>query len=166
MNQTKTHPWELFADRVAVLTAKHGEKEGAMPASWIVVNSYKPPLISVNVSPLRHTYGLMKGSKKFALNLLADDQADLSRYAASCSGRDTDKFKKIKKFYGETGVPLIEGCLTCIECKVVDIVKEGDHDTFTGEIVNSYTDESKKPLLLFKKGYFSIGKPLGGWLVT
>lgn len=159
----KEHPWGEFADHVTLLTAKHGEKENVMPASWAVVISYKPPLVSVNISPLRHTYDLVKKSSKFALNLLAEDQVELSRFAGSCSGRNTDKFKKLKKFYGETGVPLIEGCQACVECKVVDVVKQGDHDVFTGEVVNSYVDESKKPLLLFRQTYYKIGASLGGW---
>jgi len=166
MKKSKSPVMGDFCDHVTVVTAKLGEKENVMPATWAVSVSFSPQLVAVNIAPERYTHGMIKKSGKFGLCLLADDQADVSRKLSSCSGRDANKFskfKELKKFYGETGIPLIDGCVACIECKVVDAVTEGDHTVFTGEVVNIYADEKKKPLLLFRGGYFSVGESKGSY---
>jgi flavin reductase (DIM6/NTAB) family NADH-FMN oxidoreductase RutF len=63
----------------------------------------------------------------------------------TCSGADTDKFKK----FGLTpvkaerlGAPLIRECLANIECKVVDIVEK--HNIVVLEGVAAYFDSSRK----------------------
>jgi len=163
MKKTKEHPWSLFADHVTLVTAKLGDRENAMPATWAVSVSFSPPLVAVSVAPERFTHDMIKESGRFGLCLLAEDQADLSRYAGSVSGRKADKLKKLKTFKGELDVPLPEGCVACLECEVVDEVKEGDHTIFIGRAVNTYSDESKKPLLFHKGSYYALGKSLGGY---
>jgi flavin reductase (DIM6/NTAB) family NADH-FMN oxidoreductase RutF len=145
-----------------MVTSKLGDRENAMPASWNIPVSFDPDLIAVNISPDRFSHDMIKESGKFGLNLLAADQVGLSRYAGSCSGRDTDKFKEIPHFYGELGMPLVKDCTASLECEVVDEVKEGDHTVFTGKVIKSYT-AGKDPLLLFRGEYFRLGESLGGY---
>ncbi len=161
MEKSKGSPSSQFAECVAMITAKHGEKENAMPASWAVPVSFSPKLVAVNISPERFTHDMVKESGRFGVCLLAEDQAELSKYAGSCSGRDTDKFENIPSFRGDAGLPLVEGAAACMECRVADAVKEGDHTVFTGQVLNLYTDESKKPLLLFRGEYRKLGEFLG-----
>ncbi len=163
MEKSKGSAWGNFGDCVAMVTARLGDKENAMPATWVIPVSFSPQFVAVNIAPPRYTHDMIKKSKKFAVSILADDQMELSRYAGSCSGKTTDKFKKIKKFYGESGVPLIKGSVACIECEVVDEVNEGDHTVFTGKVLNTYSDENKGPLVLFRGKYFVLGKSLGSY---
>ena len=52
------------------------------------------------------------------------------------SGRDIDKFAKVKFKLGTTGVPLLtEHVLSVLEAKVVDLVNVGTHTIFVGEIL-------------------------------
>jgi len=104
---------------------------------------------------------MIKESGMFGVCLLAGDQVELSRYAGSCSGRDAQKFERIPHFRGDAGLPLVEGAVACMECRVVDSVTEGDHTVFTGEMINLYADNTKKPLLLFRGEYYKLGKSLG-----
>lgn len=150
----------MFAESVAMVTVLVDGRENAMPATWAIPVSFSPPLLAVNIAPQRHTHDMIKESRKFGISLLADDQAELSRYAGSCSGRNTDKFKELPKFYGATGAPLIPGAAACFECELVDSVTEGDHSVFTGKVISQYVSD-KLPLLLFSGKYFSLGKSLG-----
>lgn len=151
-----------FAESVALITAKLGDKENAMPATWCIPVSFSPPLVAVNIAPERFTHDMIKESKKFGVCLLAEDQVELSRKLGSISGRSKDKLKDLDIFYGELGVPLIEGCVACLECSVTDEVREGDHTVFTGEVKNSYTTNNK-PLLLFRGEYLKTGDSLGSY---
>ncbi len=160
MNKSNASPSSQFAECVALITAKLGDKENAMPATWAIPVSFSPKLVAVNIAPERFTHDMIKESGKFGVCLLADGQMDLSKYAGSCSGRDTEKFDRIPSFRGETGLPLVQGAVACMECRVVDAVTEGDHTVFTGEVINLYAAE-KKPLLLFRGEYHRLGGSLG-----
>ena len=160
MDKSGGSPSSQFGECVALITAKLGDKENAMPATWTIPVSFSPRLVAINIAPERFTHDMIKESKKFAINLLADDQMSLSKKLGSSSGKDTDKLTNVSKFYGDLDVPLIEGCVACMECKVVDEVKEGDHTVFTGEVINLYTTD-KKPLLLFRGNYHKLGDSLG-----
>jgi flavin reductase (DIM6/NTAB) family NADH-FMN oxidoreductase RutF len=152
----------LFAESVTVITAKLGDRENAMPATWCIPVSFNPPMLAVSISPERFTHDMVKESKKFGVCLLSEQQAELSRKLGSASGRDTNKLKGLDIFYGDMGVPLIEGCVACMECSVSDEAREGDHTVFTGEVKSLYTSD-KKPLLLFKGGYMKSVQSLGGY---
>lgn len=162
MERSDERPSSQFGVCVAMITAKLGDKENAMPATWTIPVSFSPKLVAINIGLQRYTHEMIRDSKKFAINLLAEDQVGLARYAGSHSGSDTDKFKEIPKFYGELDIPLVEGCVASLECKVVDQVKEGDHTVFTGEVANLYTTD-KKPLLMFRGEYFKLGESLGSY---
>jgi flavin reductase (DIM6/NTAB) family NADH-FMN oxidoreductase RutF len=63
----------------------------------------------------------------------------------TCSGADTDKFKKfiLTPVKGEhVKAPLIKECKANIECKVVDIVEK--HNIVVLEVVAAYFDNSRK----------------------
>jgi len=162
MKKSSGSPSSQFAECVALITAKLGDKENAMPVTWAIPVSFSPRLVAVNISPERFTHDLIRESRMFGICLLADDQVDVSRYAGSCSGRDTQKFEKIPSFNGDAGLPLVEGAVACMECRVVDAVTEGDHTVFTGEVINLYTTE-KGPLLLFRGAYRKMGVSLGSY---
>jgi flavin reductase (DIM6/NTAB) family NADH-FMN oxidoreductase RutF len=151
-----------FAESVALITAKLGDKENAMPATWCIPVSFSPPLVAVNIAPERFTHDMIKESKKFGVCLFAEDQVELSRKLGSISGRTKDKFTDLDIFYGDLGVPLLEGCTACLECNVTDSVIEGDHTVFTGEVKNIYTTD-KKSLLLFRGEYLKTGDSLGSY---
>jgi flavin reductase (DIM6/NTAB) family NADH-FMN oxidoreductase RutF len=162
MKKTIGPPSSWFAECVALISAKNGDKENAMPATWAIPVSFNPQLVAVNIAPARFTHDMIRDSGRFGVNLLAEDQVELSRKLGSCSGRDTDKLDGIDIFYGELDVPLIEGCVAAMECEVVDTVTEGDHTVFTGQVKDLYTT-NKKPLLLFRGEYFAQGKSLGSY---
>lgn len=145
-----------------MITSKLGDRENAMPATWNIPVSFDPDLVAIYISPDRFSHDMIKESGKFGLNLLAADQVGLSRYAGSCSGKDTNKFIEIPHFYGESGLPLVKDSVASFECEVVDEIKEGDHTVFTGKVTKSYTTK-KDPLILFRGDYYKLGESLGSY---
>jgi flavin reductase (DIM6/NTAB) family NADH-FMN oxidoreductase RutF len=79
------------------------------------------------------------------ISIPAVDMIDQVVGVGTCSGADTDKFKK----FGLTAIkgrhvraPLIKECLANIECRVVDIVSR--HNIVVVEGVAAYFDGSRK----------------------
>ncbi len=85
----------------------------------------------------------------FAVNILRDDQKDLStRFARPGEHR----FREIAWEPGMEGTPLLHGAIAVIECRAVERFDAGDHRVVVGEALSTRTHEGK-PLLYFRSGY-------------
>ncbi len=134
-------------------------KDNVMTAAWVVSCSVKPPLVSVFIHHKWFTRELISKSKEFVVNVLASDQAQISQICGTVSGRKVDKYDRanLKTRRGEkVNVPLIEGCLANLECRVVAEYEVGDHILFVGEIVAAHDGGRRDPLVYFERGYADI----------
>ena len=91
-------------------------------------------------------------SRKFGVSILGSEQSDVTNRFAS---KIDDKFAGAATKRGELGVPLIEGALCTIECRVREQLPGGDHSIFIGEVVDVRAREGA-PLVYFRSGYHNI----------
>ncbi len=153
-----------FAESVAVVTVKQGDKLNAMTAAWTVPVSHRPALVVVHIAPQRLTHDMIVETKEFGLSILADDQMELSQHAGTVSGRKVDKFasgllKSKPPKVIET--PLLEGCAATLECRLEKAISMGDHTIFVGRVVALERDPNKKPLILHRGIYYRLGESVG-----
>ena len=164
------------APPVMVTTRDAGGKDNIITIAWTgIVNSH-PPKAYISVRPERHSYGMIKETGVFAINLTT---APLARAADLCgvkTGRKVDKFAAcgLEKYEVEDfPVPLIAESPLSLCCRVCDVVPLGSHDMFIADIVSVYADEElfdksgklrldRTPLVAYSHGeYFELGKRLG-----
>ncbi len=153
-----------FAESVAIVTAKRGDKVNAMTAAWTVPVSHRPALVVVHIAPQRFTHDMIVESKEFGLSILADDQVDLSQHAGTLSGRKLDKFASgiLKSKQSKViEAPVLEGCAATMECKLEKAISMGDHTIFVGRVVALEKDPDKKPLILHRGVYYKLGETVG-----
>ena len=134
-------------------------KDNVMTAGWAVCCSVEPPLVSVYIYHKWLTREFISQSGEFVVNVLASDQVEVSETCGTVSGREADKYAKakLKTRSGEkVNVPLIEGCLANLECKVVAEYEVGDHTLFVGEIVAAHDGGRRDPLVYFERQYADI----------
>ncbi len=154
------------------------ETSNVFTVAWTGIINSTPPKTYISVRPSRHSYGLIKQSGEFVINLTT---AELVRATDSCgvlTGAKVDKFAKFKltKEKGqEVEAPLIAESPLCLECRVTDIIPLGTHDMFIADIVAIDIDESlvdadgklhldKAKLMAYAHGeYFALGKKLGSF---
>ena len=129
---------------VVLVTTNDGEKNNIMTISWTMVVDFTP-LFAITTGPWNHSYAALQKSRECVISIPTVDLIDQAVGVGTCSGADTDKFKKL----GLTPVkgkhvrsPLIKECLANIECKVIDIVKK--HNIVVLEGVAAYFDSSRK----------------------
>jgi DNA-binding IclR family transcriptional regulator len=94
------------------------------------------------------------GAERFAINILAEDQIELSNRFAT-SGRD--KFAGLELDIGADGVPLLRGCRAWLECTVASRLPGGDHTIHVGE-VRTIRRATRKPLV-FGGGQYLVADP-------
>ncbi|NQV04047.1 MAG: flavin reductase [Candidatus Omnitrophica bacterium] len=145
---------DIVTSPVTVVTVKNGDKVNGMTVAWIMQAAFNPALIVVSIAPERYTYSLIKESKVFGVNILADNQKDLGRHFGFSSGRNSDKFKGIKFSNSKSGLPVLSDAYAYIECKLISVSNAGDHDLFVGEALEKSVDNKKRPLVFKSSDYF------------
>lgn len=141
-----------FATGVTVVTTGRDGDYSGLTANAVASLSLVPPLILVAVERTTHSHEYLLKYRAYAMNVLAAEQADLSKRFATPGPKE---FGDLQFTVGTTGCPLLAGTLAFADCRIVDIVAGGDHDIFVGEIVAGEAREGK-PLLYFCGKYAEI----------
>jgi flavin reductase (DIM6/NTAB) family NADH-FMN oxidoreductase RutF len=144
---------------VTLITSSFEGKDNVMTASWVIPSSKMPPLVSIFLNRTHLTREYISLSREFVVNVLASNQADVSEICGTVSGRKVDKYAKAglkTRTADRVKVPLVEGCLANLECKVVAEYEVGDHTLFVGEIVAAHQGEHSDPLVRFAEKYAEI----------
>jgi flavin reductase (DIM6/NTAB) family NADH-FMN oxidoreductase RutF len=167
----------LYPCPVVLVSARDSKgKLNFMTAAWCGIVCSKPPLISVSIRPSRLTGLMIRETKEFAINVPRASYVKEVDLAGVLSGKDTDKFKKLKFTVlnsSKIKAPIIEECPVNIECRVVEIKPLGSHDMFIAEVLAVQADEElldKEQNIDYKKadpfvynqgGYFSLFEKIG-----
>ncbi len=136
----------------------------------------KPPMLSISIRPERHSYGLIKNSGVFTVNIPTAAMARLTDWCGVVSGREFNKFKEtnLTPVPGtKVTAPLVEESPLVLECRVTQILPLGSHDCFLAEIVAVQAAEElidptgrfaleDAGLVSYVHGhYFELGKCIG-----
>ena len=118
---------------VTLVTTAVGRRKNIMTISWTMVMDFRPKLAFVT-GPWNHSYRALVDTGGCVIAIPSADMSETVVGIGTCSGADTDKFRK----FGLTPVkakvvkaPLIAQCMAHIECRVIDHVKR--HDLFVLE---------------------------------
>lgn len=147
-----------FPTGVAVLTTlgANGAFVGLTVSSFTAL-SLDPPLILWALSARSASLRAFESSEHFAVNILAEDQVEISRRFASSN---PNRFQGIAVHSGLSGTPLIEGCSAHIECRVHSAQPGGDHVLFVGR-VERVRVHGRPPLLYVGSRYRRVGADIG-----
>jgi len=141
-----------FASGVTVVTTEHeGSLYGMTVASFASL-SLHPPLVIVCIEKSVKTHDAIRAAGQFGVSILASTQADVSGKFAS---KAEDKFSGIAIRRGENGIPLVEGAICTLECRVHEQFPGGDHSIFVGEVLDSQTSDGA-PLVYYRSAYREI----------
>ena len=131
------------------------------------------PLVYISVNKRHYTNAGIKQHGYFSVNWPSKDLAVKTDYVGLVSGRDVDKSKVFKVFYGSIDkAPLIEECPVNIVCKLIQTVDLLTQEIFIGEVVETFVnkdccEENKpvlskvNPLLQGSGAYWDLGTKVG-----
>jgi len=129
---------------VILVTTHDGRQDNVMTISWTMVLDFSASF-AITTGAWNHSYAALRDTKECVLAIPAIDQLDTVIGVGTCSGKDTDKFKKFSLTRGKAKhvqAPLITQCLANIECRVVDIIER--HGIVVLEGVAAYFDTARK----------------------
>lgn len=161
---------------VVLITCKDKEKENVFTVAWTGTICSDPAMLSISVRKERYSYDIIKKSGKFCVNLVNEELAYATDYCGVRSGRDENKFQKMKletENATNFDCPIIVKSPVVLECEVQKIEELGSHDMFIAKILSvdvdeKYMDEggrfdlSKCNLISYSHGeYFKLGEKIG-----
>lgn len=121
-----------FATGVTVVTTigADGEPRGFTANSFTSV-SLDPPLVLVCLARGAASLPAFRDAAGYAVNILAEDQRDVSRTFAS---RVEDRFAMVDWHRGPAGNPVFDGTSAWLDCTMHRTVEAGDHVILIGQV--------------------------------
>ena len=141
-----------FMTGVTVVTTvgRDGEPLGFTANSFSSV-SLEPPLLQVAVAKRSLNCGAFVSASGFAVNVLAEDQKDVSNTFAAPA---EERFATVDWHKGREGMPLIQGVSAWFECSMHKVVEAGDHAILIGRI-ESFDSSGSPGLGYYRSTYFT-----------
>jgi flavin reductase (DIM6/NTAB) family NADH-FMN oxidoreductase RutF len=141
-----------FATGVAVITATAAAGPVGMTANAVCSLSLDPLLLLVCFDRRARTLAVVRETGRFGVNVLAAGQEDVARLFAG-KGPEHEKFAEVPHAVHD-GIPVIEGVLAWVGCRLERLVPGGDHTIGIGAVeAAELGDEQADPLLWFRGGY-------------
>ncbi|MGN1206189.1 MAG: flavin reductase family protein [Eubacterium sp.] len=162
---------------VMVSCAKEGETPNIITVAWAGTICSDPAMLSISVRPERHSYGIIRETGEFVVNLTTKDLVRATDWCGVKSGRDVDKFKEMNLTAAPAvhlkSAPIIAESPVNIECKVKEVLELGTHHMFLAEVAGVQVSEkhmnetgkfelNELGLVAYSHGeYFQLGEKIG-----
>jgi flavin reductase (DIM6/NTAB) family NADH-FMN oxidoreductase RutF len=134
-----------FATGVTVVTTTHPAHPDTihgMTANAFLSVSLRPPLVLVSLGRCRMSEMLPR-TGRYGVSVLASDQEHFAAHFAGQRPSPVDP-----TFVWEKDMPLLEGALAHVGCRVIDVHPAGDHVLWIGE-VEHLSHRDGEPLLFY-----------------
>ena len=142
------HAYRLLNHGPTVLVGStHAGRSNVMAAAWAMPLDFDTPKVAVVVDKSTLTRELIDASGVLSLCVPTVAMKDLVMAAGGMSGKNyPDKLSRCHistRAAPLTGVPLVDGCIAQMECKVLPATAHvaGPHDLILAEVVGAWADE-------------------------
>lgn len=136
---------------VAVVTAL-GERPVGFTATSLNSVAAEPPLISFGVGTSSSSWPVIAETEHIGVHILGEHQQDL---AATFSRSGADRFSPPTAWHsGPEGVPVLDGVLAWLVCRVVARIPAADHRIIVAQAVVGDPEGAGRPLL-YHQGRFN-----------
>ena len=144
-----------FAAGVSIVTMASGDEVNAMTATAVSSVSLEPPLVLVCIDRDNHSNKVISEGGAFAINILTEEQRELSDAFARPGAGKADALATIGTHQELSGSPIIDGCLAYLDCQVFASHSAGDHTIFIGKVLKAEVSDAKKQPLLYWNGSYA-----------
>ena len=138
-----------FITGVTVIGIKSKEKYIGKTINSFSSLSLEPPLILFSIDKKSSSIRKFKKNIFLSVNILNSKQEFISkRFSEKESDWNSIKFKESKN-----NTPIINNCLSNIDCKIIEIIPKGDHKIIICKVLEASFNKEKKPLIYFNSTY-------------
>ena len=128
---------------VLLVATADGRRKNIMTITWSTAMSFSP-VFGIVTGSWNHSFDVIMKTRQCVVAVPGVDLIDKVIGIGTCSGTDTDKFRKFAltaRKAKEVKAPLIGECLFNMECKVADYV--GNHGILILECVRAWENTDR-----------------------
>lgn len=145
-----------FATGVAFVTATvDGQPTGLIVNSLTSV-SLNPPLVAFTPARTSLTWGRMRRTGHFGVNVLGARHEGFVKRAAPAGA---DRFAGVEWVLGPGGAPLLTDALATLDCEIVAEHPAGDHWIVVGRADVVHVPPVDEPLVFFASAFRGLREP-------
>jgi flavin reductase (DIM6/NTAB) family NADH-FMN oxidoreductase RutF len=147
-----------WATGVSVVTAWDGSTDAGLTVNALLSVSLRPPAVLVSLMHDVDSLPVIERSGRFGVSFLAADQRALSeRFAQTVPA--AEKLRGVTVHRGPYGIPLLDGTLGALECRVSSRTPAYDHVLLVGEVEYQELGRDAPPLLFYRSAYGEAEAP-------
>ena len=144
-----------FATGVTVLTTRTRDIDHAMTANALTSVSLEPLLLLVCVEREARFYDAVVDAGVWGISVLTGRDRPGADWLATRGRPLHGQLDRIPHHRGpQTGVALLDGALSTIECRTIAVHPAGDHSIVVGEVVSVTTAAHPGEALLYYRGRY------------
>ena len=167
----------LYPLPAVMVSVTDGEgNDNIITVAWTGTVCTNPAMAYISVRPSRYSYGMLKKTGEFVINLTTEKLAFATDFCGVRSGRDVDKFEKLnltKEKAQYVSAPMIGEAPVSIECRVREVKELGSHDMFLADVIAVHADEAymddngrfdllkAEPIVYSHGQYYGLGRYAG-----
>ncbi len=138
----------LMWSPLTVVTAQHRGRRGGQIAVGAFAASIVPsqPRLLVQIQKRNHTNSLIAASGQFAVHVIARDQWRWVRHWGFRSQTEADKFTGVDWREHESGLPILDGALGWMTCRVVNQMDGGDMAIWLADVTDAARNTRAQPI--------------------
>jgi flavin reductase (DIM6/NTAB) family NADH-FMN oxidoreductase RutF len=142
---------------VSVITAGRGRDITGMTVTSVASLSVDPPTLLVSINRDASSFPLIRRHGAFGVNILAADQLNVAeRFAGKGGLKGADRFAGAQWITAVSGVPLLVGALSAVDCEVEEIVERYSHGIVIGRVRNVRNSTRNAALAYWHGQYVAV----------
>lgn len=137
-----------LAGAVTVLATFYEGRRWGLTATAVCSLSAEPPRLLACVNQRGTSYPAFAASRRFTVNVLAEDQFAVAERFAGIDATPGDRFVAGAWSAGQLeDLPVLEGAVSVFECRVPEMIDAVTHAVLIGDIVAVRANPEARPLL-------------------
>jgi flavin reductase (DIM6/NTAB) family NADH-FMN oxidoreductase RutF len=146
-----------LAGGVSVVTVGSGKEINGMTVTSVSSLSVDPPTLIVSINRESSSWPLLRRHGFFGVNILTADQLDVAeRFAGKGGLKGADRFAGAQWTSRVSGVPLLVGALSAIDCEAEDIIERHSHAVVIGRVLDIQSSRRTAALAYWQGQYVAI----------
>jgi flavin reductase (DIM6/NTAB) family NADH-FMN oxidoreductase RutF len=134
-----------------VITARRGDAETGMLASWVQQCSFDPPQISLALKKGREIANWLPEGAPFIVNILDDTETDMIIHFGRGFSNHEPAFADVEVERVDSSPPILKDALAYLDCRVVGRHATGDHELIIAQIVAGRLLDEGHPMVHIRK---------------
>jgi flavin reductase (DIM6/NTAB) family NADH-FMN oxidoreductase RutF len=139
------------ASGIYVLTARSGQHETGMLASWVMQAGFEPPMVSVAVRKGRYVADWLRAGQPFVLNVMPEGESQTLRHFGRGFAPGEPAFEGIDVARTSQGLAVLPSALGHLECEPAGCLDSEDHHVFLARVVGGSLAREDRPMVHVRK---------------